>query len=197
MENAGTTASKKAFALIGGIASGKTAVSDIFAKLGAYIIDADVISHNITAKGSEGEAMLKKNFPDCVTNGTLDRRALKEKVFNDDKALKKLNKLTHPLIMAQIEAELKNAPCTAIVVMPTPLKLERFYGVINVYAPMDMRIERVTKRDNITVDLAQKIIAAQFSDVKAASLSDYTFVNDGSYDDLKRAVTKWWEIFGK
>ncbi len=197
MENAGTTANKKAFALIGGIASGKTAVSDIFAKLGAYIIDADVISHNITAKGSEGEAMLKKNFSDCVTDGTLDRRALKEKVFNDDKALKKLNRLTHPLIMAQIEAELKKASCTAIVVMPTPLKLERFDGVINVYAPMNVRIERVTKRDNITVDLAQKIIAAQLSDVKAASLSDYTFVNDGSYDDLKLAVTKWWEIFGK
>ena len=125
MENAGLTVNKKVFALIGGIASGKTAVSNILCDLGAYIIDADVISHNITAPGSEGEAALIKYFPDCVIGGKSDRKLIKQKVFNDQAALDRLNKITHPLIIKEIHREVAEAKGVAVVVMPVPVELRR------------------------------------------------------------------------
>ncbi|MBR2971227.1 MAG: dephospho-CoA kinase [Clostridia bacterium] len=195
MENAGSTVNKKTFALIGGIASGKTAISDILGEMGAYIIDADIISRSVTAPGSKGEKLLAKKFPDCVEGGVISRKLLKNKVFGDDKALASLNKITHPLILAEIDRMVSEANGTAVVVMPIPLHLEKYDAVISVYCPTEMRIERIIKRDNISRELAEKIIAAQLTDQQVAARSDFTFVNDGDREALRRAVTKWWNIF--
>ncbi len=195
MENAGSTANKKVFALIGGIASGKTAVSDILEGLGAYIIDADVISHSITSPGSEGERELIKRFPDCVRGGVPDRRLIKEKVFADPDALKTLNKITHPLIIKEIHRQINEASGVIVVVMPVPVELRRYNTVLNVYAPLETRIERLIKRDNITEELAKQIISAQMSDEDAAARADFTFLNDGDEEKLRQSVIKWWKIY--
>ncbi len=195
MENAGSTANKRVLALIGGIASGKTAVSDILSELGAYIIDADVISHYVTAPGSEGEAMLIKNFGDCLRDGRPDRRLIREKVFHDPEALKTLNDITHPLIIKEIHRQIENAQGVVVVVMPVPKELRRYHAVLSVYAPVDVRISRLIKRDNITEELAKKIIDAQMSDEKAASVADFTFINDGDKQKLRRSVTAWWKFY--
>ena len=195
MENAGSTVNKKVFALIGGIASGKTAVSDILGSLGAYIIDADIISKSVTAPGSEGEAALIRQFPDCVVAGKPDRKLIKQKVFNDKEALDKLNKITHPLIIKEIHRQVAEASGVAVVVMPVPVELRRYNTVLNVYTPLEMRIERLIKRDNIDRELAEKIIAAQMSDEQAAKAADFTFINDGDEQKLRQAVTKWWNIY--
>lgn len=195
MENAGSIANKKVFALIGGIASGKTAVSNIFASLGAYIIDADVISREMTAAGSEGETKIMKLFPDCVRGGRLNRRLLKEKVFSDEDALKTLNNATHPLIISEIHRQISLSKGVVIVVMPVPKELRRYNAVLNVYAPLDIRIERLIKRDNIDEKLARKIMAAQLSDDEAAAVADFTFINDGDEQKLRECVVKWWEFF--
>ncbi len=195
MENAGSIANKRVFALIGGIASGKTAVSDILGELGAYIIDADVISHSITAPGSEGERELIKHFPDCVRGGAPDRRLIKEKVFADEGALKTLNNITHPLIIKEIHRQIKEASGVIVVVMPVPVELRRYNTVLNVYTPLETRIERLIKRDNITEELAREIISAQMSDEDAAARADFTFLNDGDEEKLRQSVIKWWNIY--
>ncbi|MBR2967558.1 MAG: dephospho-CoA kinase [Clostridia bacterium] len=195
MESAGMTANKKVYALIGGIASGKTAVSDILGELGACIVDADVISRKVTAVGSAGEKAFIKHFPDCVIDGVPNRKLIREKVFNDEKALKTLNKITHPLILAEIDRQVAESSCTTIVVMPLPIGLSRYDGVLNVYTPIEKRIDRIIKRDNITKELALNMINAQLSDEQAAEKSDFTFVNDGNLDKLRQSVTKWWNIF--
>ena len=195
MANAGSTASKKVFALIGGIASGKTAVSDIFESLGAKIVDADVISRNVTAPDSAGERALIKYFPDCVIDGKPDRKLIKQKVFNDEAALKKLNDITHPLIIEEIHRQIAEASGVIIVVMPVPVELRRYNVVLNVYTPIEKRIERLIKRDNIDKELAQKIMAAQMSDEQAAAVSDFTFINDGDKEKLRQSVIKWWNIY--
>lgn len=195
MENAGSTANKKVFALIGGIASGKTAVSNILSELGAYIIDADVISHSVTAPGSKGEKELLKHFPDCVKEGKPNRKRIREKVFNDPIALKTLNNITHPLIIKEIHRQIEKNSGIIVVVMPVPVELRRYNTVLNVYAPLDKRIERLIKRDNISEELAKKIISAQMSDKEAASKADFTFINDGSEDKLRQSVIKWWNIY--
>lgn len=195
MANAGSTVNKKVFALIGGIASGKTAVSNILGELGAYIIDADVISRSVTAPGSDGEAALIKHFPDCVTDGKPDRRLIKQKVFFDKEALDKLNKITHPLILKEIHRLVACSDGVAVVVMPIPLELSRYDAVLNVFTPLNTRIERLIKRDNIDRELAEKIMAAQMTDEQAAAASDFTFVNDGDEEKLRQSVIKWWNIY--
>ena len=195
MENAGSIANKRVFALIGGIASGKTAVSDILSELGAYIIDADVISRSVTATGSEGAAKLMEAFPDCVTDGAPDRKLIRKKVFGDNEALEKLNGITHPLIIKEIHRQIGEASGVVVVVMPVPVERRRYDLVLNVYAPLQVRIDRLVRRDNISEELARNMIAAQMSDEDAAHNADFTFVNDGDKEKLRRAVIKWWTIY--
>ena len=195
MENVGTTVNKKVYALIGGIASGKTAVSDILRDLGAYIIDADEISHNISRSGGKGEQVLKRLFPECCCDGAPDRRKIREKVFGDAEALRRLNKAMHPLIIDEIKRQISMNEGVMVVVMPIPVDLGRYSAVLNVYAPVETRIERLVKRDNISVELAKEIMAAQMTDEEAEKVSDFTFVNDGNTDELKKAVVNWWKIY--
>ncbi len=186
---------KKVFALIGGIASGKSAASEILCSLGAYIIDADVISHELTKCGSQGETRLIKRFPSCVNDGTLDRRKLKELVFNNEKELKALNDITHPLIISEINRLVAGTNGVAVVVMPLPTGLRRYEAVLNVFCPQSKRIERLVKRDNIDMALAEKIISAQMSDEQYEKAADFTFINDGDLMKLSDDIKKWWNIY--
>lgn len=186
--------SKRVFALIGGIASGKTAVSDILASLGAHIIDADIITREVTKTG-EGEKVYEKLFPDCVNGKTVDRARIRERIFSDEKARKALNDALHPLIIDEIHRKIEKASGVVVVVMPIPKELRRYHAVLNVYTPLEKRIDRLIKRDNIGRELAEKIIASQLSDEEAAAKSDFTFVNDGDLEKLKTSVTKWWYCY--
>lgn len=187
--------SKKVFALIGGIASGKSEVSAILESLGAYIIDADVVSHELTKKGGSAEAKLIKRFPSCLKDGSIDRGKLKELVFNDERELKALNNITHPLIMSEIDRLIGKADGVVVVVMPIPMELRRFGAILNVSAPKEVRIERLIKRDNIDEALAEKIMSAQLSDEQYSKAADFTFVNDGDLNKLNGAIKKWWSFY--
>lgn len=186
---------KKVYALIGGIASGKSEATAILNDLGAYIIDADVISHELTSEGGKGERALLKRFPSCAQGEKLDRGKLKRLVFSDQKELKALNDITHPLILAEIDRRIKETDGIVVVVMPLPSGLRRYDGVLNVYTPMETRIERLIKRDNIDRQLAQRIIAAQMSDEQFQKAADFTFLNDGDREKLRGSIEKWWEIY--
>lgn len=195
MANVGSIANKRVFALIGGIASGKTTVSNILKELGAYIIEADVISHEITAPGCIGEKEFKKLFPDCIIDGKPDRALIKQKIFSSDKMRNALNDALHPLILAEIHRRIDSASDIIVVVMPIPKELRRYHAVLNVYTPLNIRIDRLIKRDNITVELAEKIISSQMSEQEAELISDFTFINDGNLEKLRRAVKKWWDFY--
>lgn len=186
---------KRVFALIGGIASGKSAASAILASLGAYIIDADVISHEIARPCSIGEKKLLERFPNCETDGRLDRKKLKAHVFEDEAELKALNRITHPLILGEIDRLVSLAEGVAVVVMPLPTRLRRYNAVLNVFCPSELRIERLMKRDNIDRALAEKIMASQPSEEQYHKAADFTFVNDGDLSKLHDAIKKWWDIY--
>ncbi len=87
-------------AITGGIASGKTAVSDMFAEIGVAIVDTDLISREVVMPGSEGIAAITSAFGDSVleSDGSLNRRKLREIVFADKNSLQLLESITHPLI---------------------------------------------------------------------------------------------------
>ena len=177
--------------LTGGIASGKTAVSDILAAKSIPIIDADVISRNITKEGSKCNEEVKLAFPSCVNDGALDRKKLRELVFNDQIAREKLNSITHPYIFSEIKAELDKAD--GLVVLSAPLLfecgLEKLCDKVAVVSTNeDERIKRVIERDNISKELAIKIINSQVCERERLSRSNFVIFNDSGLDCLALAV---------
>ncbi len=190
-----TANSYKKIALIGGIASGKSVVSGIMSELGAYIIDADVVAREVVAHGTDGEKKLIKAFPTCVVDGAVDRRKLRELVFSDKTMLEKLNAITHPLIKKRIAALIAGSDGVSVTVMPLPFDLKNYDVVVSVYAPPLKRINRLVLRDNISMQTAQSMISAQWSDQKMLTSSDFVFVNDGDLTKIRAAVEEWWHSY--
>ena len=187
--------SYKKIALIGGIASGKSIISGIMSELGAYIIDADVVAREVVAHGTDGEKKLIKAFPTCVVDGAVDRRKLRELVFSDKTMLEKLNGITHPLIKKRIAALIAESDGVSVTVMPLPFDLKNYDVVVSVYAPPLKRINRLVLRDNISMQTAQSMISAQWSDQKMLTSSDFVFVNDGDLAKIRAAVEEWWHSY--
>mgnify|MGYP004514649131 FL=1 len=190
-----TANSYKKIALIGGIASGKSIVSGIMSELGAYIIDADVVAREVVAHGTDGEKKLIKAFPTCVVDGAVDRRKLRELVFSDKTMLEKLNGITHPLIKKRIAALISGSDGVSVTVMPLPFDLKNYDVVVSVYALPLKRINRLVLRDNISMQTAQSMISAQWSDQKMLTSSDFVFVNDGDLTKIRAAVEEWWHSY--
>ncbi len=183
--------------LTGGIASGKSEAAKIFASLGAYIIDADVVSRKVTEPGSEGEKVLIREFPFAFENGIFNRRALREYVFNDDSQLAKLNALTHGLILEEISRQIRDIADGFILVV-VPLLFETGFDktmdcVVCVTSELSVRIARLKTRDNINDSLASQMIANQLSDKEREEKADYIIHNDGDFETLRRAVSDVYE----
>lgn len=169
-------------ALTGGIASGKTTISNRLRELGAVIIDADEIAREITEPGSPVLLELRDRFGDAVftESGELDRKALAEIVFNDDDALRALNDITHPVIRevtnARIDAVREEDP-DAIFVHDIPLLAENRsnYDYDEIWvadAPAEERLQRLIEDRDMTREEAQARIDAQVSDEERRMIAD-------------------------
>jgi dephospho-CoA kinase len=100
----------KRIAITGGVASGKTTVCSLFQKLGAYVVSADAIAHQLLDPRTElGQTLLKIFGSDLLQDGHIDRKALGKKVFNDPERLQQLEQLLHPSILAEIERRYEEA----------------------------------------------------------------------------------------
>lgn len=181
--------------LTGGIGSGKTAVSDYFSILGIDIIDADVISHAITAKGSPILDKLAEAFGrDIIVDGELDRSRLRQLVFGDPAKLATLNAITHPAIRQRIKDELDHAN-TPYAILSAPLLLESIKGddkgltafcdrILVVDVPPDVQIERASQRDGQTADGIRAIMAKQIDRPSRLALADDVVDNSGGLGEL-------------
>ncbi len=177
--------------LTGGIACGKSEVGNIFGELGVNIIDTDEISRFVAAPPHKCYREMIEAFPDCVENGFINRRKLREKVFYDDEALKKLNSITLPYIKEETQKALSNAD--GLVLLVVPLMFESGFdsfcdSVATVKCDEETRINRLTARDNITRELALKMIGAQTSDAERERKSDIVIDNNGDLIALKKTV---------
>lgn len=155
-------------ALTGGIASGKTAVSDRLAALGAAVIDTDLIAREVVEPGQPALAEIAETFgPEVLAaDGSLDRRALRQIVFKDDTARHRLESILHPRIEArsrELIAEHQQAPYIVLVV---PLLIETGLfsdakRIVVVDTPESVQIQRLTQRDGIDEQQARNILATQ------------------------------------
>lgn len=180
--------------LTGGIACGKTTISIIFKKLGIKVIDADKVAREVIEL-PEIVNQIKKNYGDEVfINGKLDRKKLREIIFNDKEKIMKLNSIIHPKVIDIFKEEYnKNKFSDEIIVFDIPLLfevgLEKYCNkTIVVYVNEEIQIKRVMERDNSSRELAKKIIDAQMALFEKVKMADYAIENNSSVNELEKKV---------
>lgn len=197
--------------LTGGVASGKTAVSEGLAQLGACVVDTDVIARSVTQPGQPGFEAIRQHWGDAILtagggadgdgNGNggpaavLDRAKLRHIVFADPAQRKVLESLLHPLIMAEVNnqlAEIPQSACDYAVVViplfaenPTLLKPD---AVVVVDAPESAQLARLVRRDGIDETLAQQMLDAQASRAQRRLLATDIIDNDQDLQTLDARV---------
>lgn len=186
--------------LTGGIASGKSTVSERLMELGATVIDADAIARALQEPGRPGLERIVEEFgPSVLTpDGRLDRAALGTRVFADPEARSRLNAIIHPLVRAEAERLAAAAGEDAVLVEDIPLLVEtgqhgRFDLVLTVQAPVEERVRRMVEDRGMTEADARARIGAQATDADRAAVSNSVLVNDGSVQRLLDRVDAWWE----
>jgi dephospho-CoA kinase len=181
--------------LTGGIGSGKTAVSDRFARFGAPIIDTDQLARELVEPGQPALADIVAEFgPDCLDDaGRLHRSRLRERVFADPAGRRRLEAILHPRIRALARERIARltAPYCLLVI---PLLAETGMTdlvdrVLVVDAPEAEQVRRVMARDGIAEEQARRILAAQADRGQRLALADEIVENAGDLATLDRQVT--------
>jgi len=181
--------------LTGGIGSGKTAVSDRFARYGVPIIDTDLLARELVEPGQPALTEIATAFGlDCLDGtGRLDRARLRERVFADASGRRRLEAVLHPQIRALSRQRLAQltAPYSLLVI---PLLAETgmtdwIDRVLVVDAPEAERLRRVMARDRTSEEQARRILAAQASREQRLALADEVVENSGDFAALDRQVS--------
>lgn len=198
------------FGLTGGIASGKSAVSQTLRGLGAEVLDADAVYHELIAprdgRASDLARAIGERFDGVIrSDGSIDRAALGARVFADPAELAALGAITHPAVaveVAQRVAALSGRGLPAAV-YDVPLLYERslaegMHGVIVVWVPRELQIERLMARDGIDRDAAEQKIATQLPLDEKRARATWVIDNSGPPSETRRQTEQLWrQIAGK
>ena len=189
--------------ITGGIACGKSTVAQIFERLGAVVIDADRIAREVVQPGTEGFERVVAHFGEGILSpsGAIDREALGAVVFADPHRRKALEKITHPLIVAEIAARLQNAIAggAEVVMIEAALLIESGRSrdlvgkIIVVSAPIDLQIERLARRNGYTRKEALQRISAQMPLEEKKRHADFVIENSGDIAELERCCRQVWQ----
>lgn len=181
-------------ALTGGIASGKSAVAELFAELGAPVLDTDQIARDVVEPGKPTLARLVEEFGDDIldASGRLDRAGMRARVFADPEQRKRLEAITHPAIREELAARAQRAQGPyQIHVIPLLIesgRSELYDRVLLVDTSEEEQLKRLMARDSSSQQLARQILAAQASREDRLDAADDVIVNTGTLQDLHRFV---------
>lgn len=178
--------------LTGGIGSGKSTVADLFAALGAAVIDTDAIAHDMT--GAQGAAMpeIARAFGYTLlrADGGLDRAAMRRLVFSDSSAKRKLEAILHPMIRRESDARCRAATAAPYVLLVVPLLIEsgeyrdRCDRILVVDCEDVIQVSRVMARSGLSVSEVQAIMATQTSRSERLAAADDVVSNSGNQESL-------------
>jgi dephospho-CoA kinase len=176
--------------LTGGAASGKTTIAGFFTELGLPVLDADGVSHRLSAPGGAAHDEIVKLF------GTADRGKLREIVFQDPSARQKLEKILHPLIARESALEMQrlaDETGAPVVIYEATLLIETgrhqsLSGLIVVESPLKQRKIRLLARSGVTETIAEGILKSQLSDEERRKAASILIENNGSLDELRSKV---------
>ena len=182
-------------ALTGGIGSGKSTVADAFAALGVPVIDTDIIARELTAPGGAALNPVREAFGDAVIqpDGSLDRAALRQRVFSDAAARLRLEAILHPLIRQRVEQALSGlAACYALIVVPLLVETGDYRDVLQrilvVDCPESIQVERVMARSGLAREEVAAILAAQATQAERLAIADDVIANTATPEDLRAMV---------
>lgn len=182
--------------LTGGVASGKTAISQVLKAEGAYIIDADQIARELVQPQKPAWSELIGAFGKEILqeDGSIHRKKLADKVFADPKKRKLLNQILHPRIKEEMDRrtkEIGQKDPQAIVVIDAPLIIELgnqrdMDKLIVVASTQTQQIKRLKERDGVSPEAALRIISSQMPVEEKIKLADYVIRNEGSIEEAKK-----------
>ncbi len=181
-------------ALTGGIASGKSAVADLFAERGVPVLDTDRIARDLVEPGTPGLAMIVATFGNGVLkeSGELDRARLREQVFSNPAEREKLEAIMHPAIREELARRSRIAgggyQIHVIPLLVETGRAQEYDRVLVVDCPEPVQIARLTARDGIEEPLANQMLNAQATREQRLELADDVIVNTGTLDDLNAFV---------
>lgn len=189
----------KIIGLCGGSGSGKGTVASVFSRLQIPSVDTDAVYHHITSYLSPCVLELRREFGECVVkDGALDRSRLRDVVFDPEFVLKRqprLNEITHKYVVDEVERLLSEYEKSGVrgAIIDAPLLIEsrlheKCDTVIAVVADREVRIARIMLRDSIDYIRAKNRIDSQMPDVELAKYADIVISNNGTYDELCKAV---------
>jgi len=194
----------KIVGLTGGIGSGKSTVARFLLKLGAVVIDADAIVHELQAAGSPVLSELADAFGSEIIDdtGALDRAALGAIVFRDAEKRALLGSILHPKVAAEMARRIESARESAVelIVLDIPLLFEgreagtgaaaqmSFDATLLIYAPEPLQIERQMKRDGCDREESLRRIRAQLPIEKKKQMADFVIDNSGTPEETERQV---------
>ena len=179
-------------------ASGKGTVCEMFRELGAGVVDTDLVAREIMEPGSAGLKKVVEEFGDSFINsdGSLDRRGFANHVFTSAEKVKRLNEITHPVIL---DIVMERTSGDGIFMVNTPLLFESGFDKymeknIVVTAGNDQVLDRGSKRDNITPEEIKERLKHQIPLNEKVKLADYVIDNSDNIDNTKRQVADIWKI---
>ena len=174
--------------ITGGTGCGKTTLLNVIAEKGGLILDCDAVYHQLLTRDDRLRQAIEDRFPGTVENGRLLRKKLGAIVFSDQNALLDLNRITHSAIHAevlrQLEARPKLAAIDAIALFEGGLA-ELCDTTVAITAPVEVRVQRLMQRDQISEDYARSRIAAQHEDDWFLQRCDHILVNDGTQPQFR------------
>jgi dephospho-CoA kinase len=181
--------------LTGGIASGKSSIADLFAKLGIAVIDTDVIARELVQPGQPALDEIRTAFGESVlsSDGTLDRSAMRRHIFSDDDARQRLEAILHPRIQHETLRQSDAASGDYLLIVVPLLTRSALRDEIDRILVVDCdeatQIERLLARDAESEDQARRILAAQASREERLAIADDIILNDTSIDAAASQVS--------
>lgn len=184
--------------ITGGIATGKTAVSNILQETGFDIIDMDIISREVIKLPEVIKTLTEEFSTDILTNNSIDRKKLRAIVFNNKEKVDKLDNIMHPAIIkiSQEKIEKLKGMKKKLIVVVIPLLFEVHLEylvdkILLVAASREKQIERIIKRDNTNKTDAENIINSQMPLDEKRIKSDYVIENNGNLSELRKKVLEF------
>jgi dephospho-CoA kinase len=187
--------------LTGGIGTGKSEVSKVLRGLGAEIISADELGHEVYRRGSKGWREVVDEFGKGVLSpsGEVDRSGLGAMVFGDERALARLNAIVHPRIRAMVEERVRalRAQGTEAVVVDAALLLEARWADLSdeiwvIVASEERVVERLQGGRNLEVEAVRARIRSQMSQEERLTYADVVIDNEGTLEELRDRVRAAW-----
>lgn len=188
--------------LTGGIGSGKSVASDWFAQQGVHIVDTDIIAREVVEQGQPALTQIRHSFGDwaILENGELNRRALRDYIFQHPTARTELENITHPLIRQRMLNQLQQGSHSPYTMLVSPLLFEKeqhlfTHRTLLIDVDEQTQLERVSHRDQQSLEQIKKIIAIQMPRSKKQTLADDIILNNGSLNELYQQLEQIHQVY--